>query len=214
MVKLFVIDFHPVVRRGLASMFPEGDPEFKVVGEASGVLEAVDKIEELQPDIVIMDMFTPGGDSGDAVNLLQQKCPKVKVIVLTDSNKKEDFFKAIRTGATGYLLKSLELNELVDSVRLVSRGSAIVYSSMAVKLLDETEETGNGHKNGGSLSDREVEILKLVALGSSNKEIASHCYLSETTVKAHLRRISEKLVVKNRAQAVARAIEGGYLVKV
>src|SRR3990170_5196282 len=201
MVKLFFIDHHPVVRRGLAAMFPEGDPEFKVVGDEASLLEALDKIEELQPDIVIMDMFTPGGDN-EVVNLLQQKCPKVKVIILTDSDKKEDFFKAIRTGATGYLLKSLQLGELVDSIRLVATGSAIVYSSKAVELLDEAEEPKNGHKNGshGGLSEREVEILKLVAGGASKKEIANNCYVSETTVKAHLRRISEKLTVKNRSE--------------
>lgn len=208
MVKVFMIDY-PLFRRGVASLL-EGHPEFQVVGEAANTLEALPKMEEIQPDIVVIDVFTPGGEGVEAITLLQQKCPQVKVLILTESEKKDNCSKAIKAGAKGYLLKGLELEELIDSIHLVSSGSAIVYSSRAASLLDVTEELKN--KNGfNSLSRREKEVLWFVAQGDSNKEIAVQCYVSETTIKAHLRRIAEKLEVKNRAQAVAKGIERGLL---
>lgn len=211
MIKIFIIDSHPVYRLGLGSIL-EGNQEFKVIGNAANVQDALTRMDELQPDVVVLDFPGSGNGAEEAVALLQEKC-QAKVIVLTDSDRGADFFRAIKAGAKGYLMKSVEFSELIDSIRLVASGSAIVYSASVAKLLSKSRETSDHkeNRNGDTLSAREREVLELVARGASNKEIASHCYVSPTTVKAHLRRILEKLEVKNRAQAVAIAIERGYL---
>lgn len=208
MVKVFIVDSHPVFRLGLGSML-EGNHEFKVVGDAATITEALVRIDQAQPDIVIMDVNTPGGDGIEAISQLQQKCPRTKSILLTESEKKDDFFRALKAGAKGYLLKNLDFAEFVDSIHLVASGNAIVCSAMAARLLSAPEGINRGNGKS-SLSNREKEVLALVARGATNKEIAFQCCVSPTTVKAHLRRILEKLEVKNRAQAVAFAIEKGF----
>ncbi|MDO8473626.1 MAG: response regulator transcription factor, partial [Dehalococcoidia bacterium] len=211
MVKIFLIDHHPVFRRGLASLLG-GHTQFQVVGDAANVKEALPLLEELQPDIIIADFFSPNGDGYEGITMLNQKRPQVKVLVLTDSQNETDFLNCVRSGAKGYLMKKLDLPELVDSIRLVASGTAIVYSTATSTLLDGSGMQNRPRRNGtNGLSEREKEILSLVASGSSNKEIASKCYVSETTVKAHMRRITEKMNVKNRAQAVAIAMEKGLL---
>lgn len=209
MVKVFIIDSHPVFRFGLGSVLG-GNAEFQVVGDASSVKEALPKVSQVQPDILILDLHASGDDI-DAISLLKEKCPKGKVIVLTSSEKRDEFFRAIKAGAKGYLMKNLDFGEFIDSIRLVASGSAIVYSAVAARLLTAPEGTSRDGKNGlSSLSAREKEVLQFVARGATNKEIAVQCYVSPTTVKAHLRRILEKLEVKNRAQAVACAMEKGF----
>jgi len=206
MAKIFIVDELSVIRRGLASVL-EAYAGYKVVGEASNIKEALPKIGEIKPDLIIIDVYRPGGGGTDAIALLQKKVPTAKVLILTDSNDKESFISSIKAGAKAYLLKASELNEIIDSIRLVATGGAVVYSSKAAKMFDMPGERAVED----SLSAREKEVLRLVAKGQSNREIAAHCYISETTVKAHLRRISEKLDVKNRAQAVAIAIDKGLL---
>jgi len=213
MTTVFLID-HPVYRTGLASILHE-HPEFQVVGEAARTTEALEKIEELKPDIVIMDVFIEGGEGVEAITVLEQRCPEVKVLILTHSLKNDDCVKAIRVGVKGYLLKSLEPLELIDSIRLVACGSAIVYTSRAARLFDAPEASNKDCKHGiNGLSPREKEVLQLVARGVNTKDIAASCYVSQTTIKAHMRRISEKLAAKNRAEAVAKAIEQGLLTQV
>ncbi len=207
MVKVFLIDEHPVTRRGLASVL-EMCSGYQVVGDANNLADALPQIEELQPDVVIMDAFGHTGDSIEAISNLHQKCPMVKVLILTDSNKEQDFVKAIRAGVRGYLLKDSDVSQLTDAIRLVAGDGAVVYSSEAAKLFDATNQDTYPFNQ---LSPREKDILYLVARGHSNKEIATRCYVSEATIKAHLRRITEKLDVKNRAEAVAIAIEKGIL---
>ena len=208
-IKVFIIDRQPILRQGLASVV-ESDTDFEVVGEAANVEEALLELGNLQPNIVIMDAFKTGSGGIDAINLIREKFPEIKVIILTDSNKDVDFLNAIKAGAKGYLSKSLGPAELTDSARLVAVGGAVVYSSMGARLFGGPH--AHRDKNGfNCLSDREREILTLVARGHKNKEIAAITYVSETTVKSHLRRILEKLNVKNRAQAVAIAMEQGLL---
>ncbi len=208
-VKILVIDAHPIVRQGLTAVI-EKYSEFQVVGDAANTREALAKIEEFQPDVAIIDVSIPNGEGIEAVTLLKQNYPQVKVLILTDSNNEDNFFKAIKAGVNGYLLKSVEPTELIESICLVASGSAVVYTPMAVRLF---EQSGRWTQKNGSngLSQRETEILQLVAHGDSTKEIAAQCFVSETTVKAHLRRITEKLEAKNRAQAVAIGIEKGIL---
>jgi len=211
MVNIFVIESYAVHRYGLIAMLKE-HPEFRVIGDATNASEAVAQLSELQPDIVIMDVFMPGGEGVEAVNLIRQKFPDVKVIVFTLSDKEEDFLRAMRGGARAYLLKSIETAELIESVHLVATGHAIVSPLMAFRLPEEFGNNNTRNKQGlNSLSPREKEVLYLVTQGASNKEIAIQCYVSQTTAKAHLRRILEKLNVRNRAQAAALGISKGLL---
>jgi len=208
MIKVFLIDNQPVMRQGLASVL-EKDAGFQVVGEADSVRDALSQIGELKPDIVIMDAFGGGSDYTKDIAMIQQKFEKAKVFILTDSNRENDFIKAIGAGVRGYLSKTSQVSQLIDAIRLVSANGAVVYSSKVARLFDSNlQET---KRQLDQISPREKEILNLVARGYGNKEIASRCYVSESTVKAHLRRIAEKMNVKNRAEAVATAIEKGLI---
>jgi len=210
-INIFIIDNYAVFRYGLISII-EKYPEFRVIGAAATTAEAVVKLGELQPDIIIMDIFMPGGEGVEAITLMLQKYPDVKVIIVTLSDNEEDFLKAIRAGARAYLLKSIKTTELIESIRLVATGHAIVSPLMAFRLPEEFRETNKPNKAGfNGLTPREQEVLYLVAQGASNKEIAAQCYISTTTAKAHLRKILEKLSVRNRAQAAALAITKGLL---
>ena len=207
MVNIFILDKHPVMRHGLASVL-EKCAGFQVVGEASNAQEALPKIDELKPDIVIMDAFRDRSDNTDDITMLQQKYTKVKIFILTDSNREQDFLQALGAGVRGYLLKASEVSELTDAIRLVAADDTVVYSSMVAGLFDSTLRETNQFDQ---LSQREKEILNLVAQGLSNRNIANRCFVSEATVKAHMRRIMEKLDVKNRAEAVTNAIEKGLI---
>lgn len=204
MIKVFLIDKHPVIRQGLASVLEKA--EFQVSGAASNIKEALPQIDQLKPDIVILDEFKGGADNTEDITKLQLK--NIKIFVLTDSDREHDFIKAIKSGVRGYLLKASEVSHLIDAIRLVAADGTVVYSSKATSLFDSTlQETNQVDR----LTQREQEILNLVARGQSNKEIATRCYVSEATVKAHLRRIAEKLGVRNRAEAVAAGIEKGFI---
>lgn len=207
MIKVFLVDEHPVLRKGV-SVILEESAEFRVVGEANSIEEAISQIGELKPDLVIIDAFRGVGDNIGDVAMIQQKYDKAKVFILTASTREQDFLKALGAGVRGYLSKGSEVSELLDAVRLVAADGTVVYSSKVASIFDSTIKQAN---RSGLLSTREREILGLVSHGLSNREIAVHCYVSEATVKAHLRRIMEKMNVKNRAEAVAIAIERGYI---
>jgi len=214
MTRVLVVDDHPVFRQGLISVLQQY-PEFEVVGQATNGVEAVVKAGELQPDVVVMDIGMPGGDGVEATTVVQQRLPQVKVLIVTVSEKDDDLFAAIKAGAKGYLLKSASLLELIDSIRLVAKGEAIISPPMAVRLLGEFQQAtkDRADKELSELSPREREVLQLVATGASNKAIATQFFISETTVKAHLRSILEKLHAHNRAEAVALAAAKGWLSK-
>lgn len=215
MIKVLVVDDHPIFRQGLISLLQQY-PEFEAVGQATNGQEALAVASEVQPDVVVMDVCMPGGDGIAATTALQQALPNVKVIIVTVSDKDEDLFAAIKAGARGYLLKSVSLRELIDSIRLVAQGEAIISPTVAGKLLDEFKQTDKEQLDkelNGGLSLREQEVLQLVAQGASNKEIADQLFISETTVKAHLRTILQKLHARNRAEAVALAATKGWLNK-
>jgi len=212
-IKIFVVDDHPLFRYGLMSVLSEYS-EFQVVGDAANSLEALPRIEEIQPDIVIMDIFMPNSDGIKTTSLIKQKLPATEIIILTISDNEDIFLSAIKAGAKGYLLKGVGIMEIVEAIKLVANGEATVSPSMAGRLLDQFRDIGkdnNGRKGFFELSMREKEDLKLTAQGSSNKEIAANLFISDTTVKAHMRNILEKLRVKNRAEAVGVAISKGIL---
>lgn len=211
MIRVLVADDHPVFREGLASLL-QRYPEFKVVGQAANGNEAIAKAKQSQPDVVIMDICMPGGNGVAATMALQRTLPQVKVVMFTISDRDNDLFDAIKAGARGYLLKSVDLEELIDSIKLVAEGEAIISPAMAGRLLDEfrqgKERMG---KDPGELSRRETEVLQLVAEGTNTKQTANLLYISETTVKTHLRSIMQKLHARNRAEAVALAANKGLL---
>jgi len=212
MITVLVVDDHPVFRRGLVLVLGEY-PEIKVVGEAVDGIEAVAKASELQPSVVIMDVQMPRGNGVEATAALQKASPDSKVLILTVSERNGDLFDAMRVGARGYLLKYVDIDELVAAIKVVALGDVIVSQVMAGRLIDYLRPASEQPDAGETktLSIRELEVLQLVSAGASNGEIADKLSISEATVKAHLRNIMDKLQVKNRAQAVARALSKGLL---
>jgi DNA-binding NarL/FixJ family response regulator len=211
-ITVLIVDDHPVFRRGLR-MVLGAHAELQVVGEAADGIEAVDKATELQPSVVIMDIQMPRSNGVEATAELRKVAPNSKVLILTVSERNGDVFEAMQAGARGYLLKHVDIEELVAAIKAVAMGNVIISQTIAVKLIDYLHPTAEPSESNGTptLSIRELEVLRLVAGGASNREVADQLSICEATVKAHLRNIMDKMQVKNRAQAVARAISNGVL---
>jgi two-component system NarL family response regulator len=196
-------------RRGLELVLAV-EPDLEVVGEAADGIEAIDMAAELAPDVVLMDVRMPGVGGIEATRRIRTEQPMTKVVMLTVSEDEEDLFDAIRAGATGYLLKEVSIEEVADTVRAVARGQALVSPSMAAKLLTEfnllSRRVAEQHGDAPRLTDRELEVLRLVAKGMSNKEIAAELVIAENTVKNHVRNILEKLELRTRMEAAMYAV--------
>ncbi|MFD9895787.1 response regulator [Amycolatopsis sp. NPDC059027] len=204
-VTLLIVDDHPVVRDGLASMFAR-DPEFAVLGAAADGAEAVRLAKELAPDVVLMDLRMPGMDGLAAITELARQGVTARVLVLTTYDTDSHVLPAIEAGATGYLLKDAPRDELLRAVRSAARGDAVLSPSVAARLMSRFRAPATG-----PLSRREIEVLELVAAGSTNREAAAKLFISEATVKSHLLNIYGKLGVGDRAAAVAEAFSRGLL---
>jgi DNA-binding NarL/FixJ family response regulator len=204
-IRLLIVDDHPVVRDGLRGMLT-GDGEFEVLGEAADGAEAVALAETLRPDVVLMDLRMPGTDGVRAIGMLRERGVPARVLVLTTFDTDSDVLPAIEAGATGYLLKDTPREELFRAVRAAARGEAVLSPSVATRLLGQVRSPAKE-----PLSQREVEVIGLIARGSTNRETAKHLFISEATVKTHLLHIYGKLGVKDRAAAVAVAFERGLL---
>ncbi|MEV8440048.1 response regulator transcription factor [Actinosynnema sp. NPDC051121] len=203
MIRVVIVDDHPVVRDGLRGMLASaGDVD--VVGEAADGAEAVTVVRALRPDVVLMDLRMPGVDGVTAIERLRG-CP-TRVLVLTTYDTDSDVLPAIKAGATGYLLKDTPRDELFRAVRSAARGEAVLSPSVATRLVGQVRQPV-----AEPLSDREVEVLGLIARGSTNREAAAKLFISEATVKTHLVHVYAKLGVKDRAAAVAVAYERGLL---
>ena len=216
MIRLMIADDHPVFRAGLCAVLSQGS-DIEVVGEASDCKEALLKAQALKPDVITMDVNMPDGTGVECTAAILQLLPDVKVLMLTVSEKDDDLFEAVKAGARGYILKDAHINEVVEAIRIVAKGEVIISPNMAGKLMTEFQVQSKKPRakdsNAPDLTPRETEVLQLVAVGNSNKEIALALFISETTAKAHLSSILDKLHVRNRAQAVAIAIEKGLLIK-
>ncbi|MEV6159532.1 response regulator transcription factor [Nonomuraea sp. NPDC052129] len=205
-IRLLVVDDHPVVRDGLSSMFAR-DPDFEVVGEAADGAEAVRLAETLRPDVVLMDLRMPGMDGVSATKELAGGGTGVRVLVLTTYDTDSHVLPAIEAGATGYLLKDAPRDELLRAVRATARGEAVLAPSAAALLMSRVRSSASG-----PLSQRELEVLQLVAAGGTNREAAAQLFITEATVKSHLLNIYGKLGVGDRAAAVTEAFNRGLLV--
>ena len=204
-IGLLIVDDHPVVRDGLRGMF-SGDPRFEVLGEAANGVEAVTRAEELGPDVILMDLRMPGGDGVTAIIQLAARAVPARVLVLTTYDTDSDVVAAIEAGATGYLLKDAPREELFRAVVAAARGEAVLSPAVATRLMGQVRQPPRE-----PLSQRELEILGLIAQGSTNREAAARLFISEATVKTHVLHIYAKLGVNDRAAAVATAFERGLL---
>jgi DNA-binding NarL/FixJ family response regulator len=206
-IRLLIADDHPVVRDGLSGMFAS-DPGFEVLGEAADGTEAVRLAQALRPDVILMDLRMPGMDGLTAITELARLGVAARVLVLTTYDTDSYVLPAIEAGATGYLLKDAPRAELLRAVRAAARGQAVLSPSVATRLLSRVRAPGAV----SPLSQRELEILALVAAGTTNREAAARLFISEATVKSHLLNIYAKLGVGDRAAAVAEAFNRGLLI--
>jgi two-component system, NarL family, response regulator LiaR len=210
-ITVFIVDDHAVVRHGIRALL-EAEDGFLVVGEASSGGEAVLLAADLAPDVVLMDLVMPEIDGVEATRLLKQRSPHSQVIVLTSYYEDEQIFPAIRAGALSYLLKGVGLDELTEAVRKAARGEAALHPQVAARLVQElhgaSQEMALLFK---TLSEREREVLRLIAEGFSNAQIAERLVISERTVKSHVNNILSKLQVADRTQAAIFAWRQGMM---
>ena len=217
-IRLLIVDDHPVVRDGLSGMFASA-PEFKVVGEASDGAQAVRLAEILNPDVILMDLRMPGLDGVGAITELASRGVTARILVLTTYDTDSYVLPAIEAGATGYLLKDAPRAELLRAVQAAARGDAVLAPSVAARLMSRVRTAGaqpagargSSGPDASSLSEREQEVLELVAAGATNREAGALLSISEATVKTHLLHIYAKLGVSDRTAAVTEGFTRGIL---
>jgi DNA-binding NarL/FixJ family response regulator len=210
LIRVVVVDDHALFRRGLENVL-SGEPDLEVVGEAGDGLEALEVCAALAPDVVLMDVRMPRASGIEAARKIREARPETRIVMLTVSDDEEDLFEAVRAGANGYLLKEVSIDEVADAVRVVARGHSLISPSMASKLLGEFNRLAaraevRQRTDSASLTDRELEVLRLVADGLTNREIARELFIAENTVKNHVRNILDKLHLHSRMEAVVFAM--------
>src|ERR671912_2630439 len=205
-IRVLITDDHKVVRRGLRG-FLELDPDLEVVGEAANGEEAVAMARRLEPDVVLMDLLMPVMDGIEATSQIRRQLPDVEVVALTSVLEDASVTGAVKAGAIGYLLKDTDSEELSRAIKAASEGRVQLAPEAAARLMREVRAP----ENPESLTERETEVLKLLARGKANKQIAQGLYVSEKTVKAHVSAILMKLGVQSRTQAALYAVRGGLV---
>jgi NarL family two-component system response regulator LiaR len=209
-IRILVADDHAVVRQGLRSFLGLQD-DMEVVGEASDGAEAVDSVERLRPDVVLMDLAMPGVDGVEAIRRIHASRPETRVVVLTSFTDDTKVLPAVRAGAVGYLLKDVEPAELASAIRTVASGQALLAPAVTARVLREVGAAGSARADAPSLTARELEVLGLLARGLTNRQIAADLVLSEKTVKTHVSSILGKLRLADRTQAALYAVREGLV---
>ena len=205
MIRVLIVDDHPVVRDGLRGVL-EADPEFEVVGEAGDGAEALARVAATPVDVVLTDLRMPRMGGVQMIQALATQAPGVHVLVLTTYDTDSDVLAAIEAGATGYLLKDAPREDLLRAVRLAHRGESVLSPTVAGRLMGNIRKPAQA-----ALSDRELNVLKLIADGATNKDAARRLFISEATIKTHLLHVYDKLGVRDRAAAVSEAHKRGLL---
>ena len=208
-IRVFLADDHPVVRQGLRT-FLESRPGMEVVGEAGDGDSAVDGVERLRPDVVLMDLVMPGRDGVAAIRLIRERAPETRVVVLTSFASDDQVVPAVQAGAAGYLLKDVEPSGLEAAIRLVHDGEALLDPQIAGRVMDQVAHPSPSG-DLASLTPRERQVLELLGRGLSNRELADTLVVSEKTVKTHVSNILMKLGVHDRTQAALLAVRAGLV---
>ena len=210
-LRIMLVDDHQLFRKGIAALL-SARPEFQVVGEAEDGLEAIERVREFAPDVILMDVVMPRCNGLDALRVIKREMPAAHVIMLTVSNDDPSVFAAIENGAEGYLLKLLDPKELYDMLAKVRAGEAPLSGKPAAKILQEFRHLKQMQNSPpDELTPRELEVLELVVRGATNTEMAQTLCIAENTVKIHLRNIFEKLHLDNRIQVAVYAVRHGLV---
>ena len=209
-IRVLVVDTLAVTRAGLRRLL-EGYPDFEVVGEATDGIQAVSETMELGPQVVVMDAQLPNGQSLEALRQVKQLSPDTHVLFLSSSDREDHLYEALRAGAGGYVLKDIAADELAQAVRTVARGEVLVQPQIAGRLISRFGQQTRGSYGHEALTAREQEVLRLLARGLRNKEIAARLFVSERTVNFHLANIYQKLNVSGRTEALSKALEQGLI---
>ena len=207
-IRILLIDDHSVVRQGLR-MFLALDPDLEVVGEASNGADGIEQVKKLKPDVVLMDLLMPVMDGITAIQTLRKEFPDVEIIALTSVLEDEKVIGAIKSGAIGYLLKDTQADELCKAIKAAAQGQVQLSPQAAARLVREIKAPDNPEK----LTERETDVLRLLALGRSNKDIANELVIGEKTVKTHVSNILMKLRLSSRTQAALHAVRIGLVAK-
>ncbi len=214
-IRVLLVDDHSIFRTGLATLLAKGK-EFQVVGEAKDGKEALQKAKDLKPDLVLMDIYMPGGGGLEATRRITEALPSTKVVILTVSEEDKNLFEAIKCGAHGYLLKEIEFEEFLQLLRGIFRGEAPISRATATKILNEFGKRARKSQAEiaeEELSPREQQVLQFLTQGLTNKQIASQLGIAEDTVKSHLKSILGKLHLSNRVEAATLALKKGLVTR-
>ncbi|CAN5325970.1 response regulator transcription factor [soil metagenome] len=212
-IRVLVVDDQELFRRGL-TMLLAVEAGLEVVGEAGDGAEGVTLAESAAPDVVLLDVRMPKKSGIEACLAIKESVPSAKIIMLTVSDEEADLYEAVKSGASGYLLKDSSIEEVAQAIRVVADGQSLISPSMAIKLIDEFKQMSRPERDTGPalrLTERELDVLRLVAQGHSNKEIAARLFISENTVKNHVRNMLEKLQLHSRMEAVMYAVRENLL---
>jgi DNA-binding NarL/FixJ family response regulator len=215
LVEVFLVEDHGLFRQGLSELLAANDPALRVAGSATSAEEALERIPELLPDVVLMDLHLPGMSGTEAIRRLAIRCPSVRVLVISGSAEDGDVMDAILAGARGYILKSAPVQEITAGIHAAAEGAALLSPVVAANLLDHVRDNASSLRVGtdpvGLLTPRELEVLRLMAQGLENSEIARELVISTRTARNHVASILEKLHMQNRIQAAVYAVRHGVV---
>lgn len=211
-IRVLLVDDHELFRQGVSAILGSV-PEIEVVGEAENGKVAVDLCASRSPDVILMDINMPVCGGLEATRIIKQRYPDVKILILTVSSREESLFDAVKSGASGYVLKNANPATVIESITRVYSGEPVIPSDLAMHIITEfsAPKEVNAKPQVDALTERELEVLRKLSTGATNREIAHALYISENTVRNHVRNILEKLHLNNRVQAAAYALREGYM---